>query len=121
MGLTFTNNTLPQFFKQLKLVSRVCYVVASSQRTILPTIDVQARTSRRDDCLLPNDRPRICRGIRTWKRGERAVYRSPAASTEYIQILCIIFVVLEYLAYTWYCLSYIPYARTAVKNMVGMS
>lgn len=37
------------------------------------------------------------------------------------EILCIIFVIIEYLAYTWYCLSYIPYARTAVKNMVGMS
>ncbi|KAG8682424.1 hypothetical protein FRC12_010615 [Ceratobasidium sp. 428] len=37
------------------------------------------------------------------------------------EILCIVFVVIEYLAYTWYCLSYIPYARTAVKNMVGMS
>ncbi|KDQ13231.1 hypothetical protein BOTBODRAFT_33837 [Botryobasidium botryosum FD-172 SS1] len=36
------------------------------------------------------------------------------------EILCIIFVVIEYLAYTWYCLSYIPYARTAVKGMVGM-
>lgn len=36
-------------------------------------------------------------------------------------ILCIIFVIIEYLAYTWYCLSYIPYARTAVKNLIGMS
>jgi len=36
------------------------------------------------------------------------------------EVLCIIFVVIEYLAYTWYCLSYIPYARTAVKNMVGV-
>ncbi|KAG8748138.1 hypothetical protein FRC10_008871 [Ceratobasidium sp. 414] len=36
-------------------------------------------------------------------------------------VLCIVFVIIEYLAYTWYCLSYIPYARTAVKNLVGMS
>jgi hypothetical protein len=35
------------------------------------------------------------------------------------QVLCIIFVIIEYLAYTWYCLSYIPYARTAIKNMIG--
>jgi len=35
-------------------------------------------------------------------------------------ILCIIFVIIEYLAYTWYSLSYIPYARTAVLKMFGM-
>nr|KIR88314.1 hypothetical protein I308_01377 [Cryptococcus tetragattii IND107] len=35
-------------------------------------------------------------------------------------ILCIIFVIIQYLAYLWYALSYIPYARTMVKNMVGM-
>ncbi|KAG6379128.1 SFT2-domain-containing protein [Boletus reticuloceps] len=32
-----------------------------------------------------------------------------------------IFVIIEYLAYTWYCLSYIPYARSAVLRVVGMS
>ncbi|EPQ58071.1 SFT2-domain-containing protein [Gloeophyllum trabeum ATCC 11539] len=36
-------------------------------------------------------------------------------------LLCILFVIIEYLAYTWYTLSYIPYARTAVLKMVGMS
>jgi len=36
-------------------------------------------------------------------------------------ILCIIFVIIEYLAYTWYTLSYIPYARAAILKMVGMS
>jgi len=36
-------------------------------------------------------------------------------------LLCIIFVVVEYLAFTWYSLSYIPYARTAVKKLFGMS
>jgi len=35
-------------------------------------------------------------------------------------ILCIIFVILEYLAYTWYTLSYIPYARSAILKMIGM-
>jgi len=35
-------------------------------------------------------------------------------------ILCIVFVIVEYLAYTWYTLSYIPYARAAVLKMVGM-
>jgi len=35
-------------------------------------------------------------------------------------ILCIIFVIIEFLAYTWYTLSYIPYARTAVLKIVGM-
>ncbi|TFK67910.1 SFT2-domain-containing protein [Pluteus cervinus] len=35
-------------------------------------------------------------------------------------ILCLIFVVIEYLAYTWYTLSYIPYARSAVLKFVGM-
>jgi len=37
------------------------------------------------------------------------------------EILCIVFVVIEYLAYTWYNLSYIPYARSAVLKVVGMS
>jgi len=36
-------------------------------------------------------------------------------------LLCIIFVIVEYLAYTWYSLSYIPYARTGVKKLFGMS
>lgn len=37
------------------------------------------------------------------------------------EVLCIIFVVIEYLAYTWYNLSYIPYARSAVLKLVRMS
>jgi len=36
------------------------------------------------------------------------------------ELLCIIFVIVEYLAYTWYTLSYIPYARTAVLKIFGM-
>jgi len=36
-------------------------------------------------------------------------------------ILCLVFVILEYLAYTWYTLSYIPYARTAVLKVIGMA
>ncbi|KAF9265735.1 SFT2-domain-containing protein [Marasmius fiardii PR-910] len=35
-------------------------------------------------------------------------------------ILCIIFVIIQYLAYTWYTLSYIPYARAAVLKAVGL-
>ncbi|KAK0197540.1 SFT2-domain-containing protein [Armillaria gallica] len=35
-------------------------------------------------------------------------------------ILCLIFVIIEYLAYTWYTLSYIPYARAAVTKAVGL-
>lgn len=35
-------------------------------------------------------------------------------------ILCIIFVIIEYLAYLWYNLSYIPYARSAVLKVFGM-
>ncbi|KAF8969898.1 SFT2-domain-containing protein [Flammula alnicola] len=35
-------------------------------------------------------------------------------------VLCIIFVVIEFLAYTWYTLSYIPYARAAVTKAVGL-
>lgn len=35
-------------------------------------------------------------------------------------VLCLVFVIIEYLAYTWYSLSYIPYARTLVKSMVGI-
>lgn len=31
-----------------------------------------------------------------------------------------VFVILEYLAYTWYTLSYIPYARSAILKMIGM-
>jgi len=37
------------------------------------------------------------------------------------EILCIIFVIVEFLAYTWYTLSYIPYARTAILKTIGMS
>ncbi|KAG2041491.1 Got1/Sft2-like family-domain-containing protein [Suillus americanus] len=37
------------------------------------------------------------------------------------EILCIIFVIVEYLAYAWYNLSYIPYARSAVLKLVGMN
>jgi len=36
-------------------------------------------------------------------------------------IMCLVFAFIEYLAYTWYCLSYIPYARTAVLKTVGFS
>jgi len=35
-------------------------------------------------------------------------------------LLCIIFVIVEFLAYTWYTLSYIPYARTAVTKAIGL-
>ncbi|PPQ64010.1 hypothetical protein CVT24_009384 [Panaeolus cyanescens] len=35
-------------------------------------------------------------------------------------ILCLIFVFIQFLAYTWYTLSYIPYARTAVTKAVGL-
>ncbi|KAF9228664.1 SFT2-domain-containing protein [Gyrodon lividus] len=37
------------------------------------------------------------------------------------EVLCIVFVIIEYLAYTWYSLSYIPYARSAVLKLVGLS
>ncbi|PWN47429.1 SFT2-domain-containing protein [Violaceomyces palustris] len=36
-----------------------------------------------------------------------------------ITVLAIVFVVVLYLAYLWYCLSYIPYARSFVSNLVG--
>lgn len=35
-------------------------------------------------------------------------------------ILCIIFVIIQFLAYIWYTLSYIPYARTTVLKMIGL-
>ncbi|TFY74890.1 hypothetical protein EWM64_g9123 [Hericium alpestre] len=35
-------------------------------------------------------------------------------------VLCIIFVIIEYIAFLWYTLSYIPYARTAVLKVFGM-
>jgi hypothetical protein len=34
--------------------------------------------------------------------------------------LCLIFVFIEFLAYSWYTLSYIPYARSAVTKAVGL-
>jgi len=34
-------------------------------------------------------------------------------------VLCIIFVIIQYLAYTWYTLSYIPYARQAILKTFG--
>jgi len=36
-------------------------------------------------------------------------------------LLCIIFVIIQYLAYIWYSLSYIPYARAGILKLVGMS
>ena len=35
-------------------------------------------------------------------------------------ILPAVFVIIEYLAYTWYTLSYIPYARAAILKFFGM-
>ncbi|TEB35978.1 SFT2-domain-containing protein [Coprinellus micaceus] len=35
-------------------------------------------------------------------------------------VLCLVFVFIEYLAYIWYTLSYIPYARAAVTKAVGL-
>jgi len=35
--------------------------------------------------------------------------------------LCIIFLVLEYIAFLWYTLSYIPYARTAVLKVFRLA
>jgi len=35
-------------------------------------------------------------------------------------ILCLIFVFVEFLAYTWYTMSYIPYARAAFTKAVGL-
>ena len=36
-----------------------------------------------------------------------------------LTVICVVLVIIEYLAFTWYSLSYIPYARSAVKRMVG--
>ncbi|GHJ89416.1 hypothetical protein NliqN6_5818 [Naganishia liquefaciens] len=33
-------------------------------------------------------------------------------------VLCLVMVIVEYLAYLWYSLSYIPYARSLVKNLL---
>jgi len=44
-------------------------------------------------------------------------YQQPRAELTDLSV----FVIIEYLAYTWYTLSYIPYARTAVLKMIGMS
>ncbi|PAA85182.1 hypothetical protein BOX15_Mlig034154g1, partial [Macrostomum lignano] len=33
--------------------------------------------------------------------------------------LTVLFCILEFLALTWYSISYIPYARTAIKNAVS--
>ncbi|KJA18590.1 hypothetical protein HYPSUDRAFT_950889 [Hypholoma sublateritium FD-334 SS-4] len=35
-------------------------------------------------------------------------------------VLSIIFVIIEFLAFTWYNLSYIPYARSVVSKAVGL-
>lgn len=34
-------------------------------------------------------------------------------------VLCLVMVIVEYLAYIWYSLSYIPYARTVSSCRVG--
>ena len=35
------------------------------------------------------------------------------------KLLALLFVVIQYLAMTWYCISYIPFARDAVKKCFG--
>lgn len=35
-------------------------------------------------------------------------------------VLCLVFVIVEFLAFTWYTLSYIPYARAAVTKAIGL-
>jgi membrane-bound ClpP family serine protease len=35
-------------------------------------------------------------------------------------LLCLIFVIVEFLAYAWYTLSYIPYARTTFKKIFNL-
>jgi len=37
------------------------------------------------------------------------------------ELLCIIMVIVEYLAFSWYTLSYIPYARDAVLKVIGLA
>jgi hypothetical protein len=37
------------------------------------------------------------------------------------QVEFAVFVILEYLAFLWYTLSYIPYARSAVLKVFGMA
>ena len=39
--------------------------------------------------------------------------------TEFLISSPTVFVIIEYLAYTWYTLSYIPYARSAVLKVFG--
>jgi len=36
-----------------------------------------------------------------------------------IGALCLVFVIIQFFAYAWYNLSYIPYARSAVLKMIG--
>ncbi|KAK2160456.1 hypothetical protein LSH36_133g05049 [Paralvinella palmiformis] len=42
-----------------------------------------------------------------------------AALWWHIPILAILFCVIQFLAMTWYCLSYIPFARDAIKKCFG--
>jgi hypothetical protein len=34
--------------------------------------------------------------------------------------VCIVMIIIQFIALCWYCLSYIPYARTMVKNCLGI-
>ena len=115
-------------------------VVAYSRLTSV--LDVQAGPSGRYA-----DLPRVdCAGlhwsIRDWKR---CTYPLCISRTVTLTFLCLrfrycasvsftvrvpctgadptflaVFVIIEYLAYTWYTLSYIPYARAAVLKLFGM-
>ncbi|KNE68473.1 hypothetical protein AMAG_12650 [Allomyces macrogynus ATCC 38327] len=42
------------------------------------------------------------------------------AFTTKLAILCLIFSLIQFLALFWYSASYIPFARAAIKRMVGM-
>ena len=34
--------------------------------------------------------------------------------------ICITLIIVQFIALCWYCLSYIPYARSMVKNCLGI-
>ena len=48
------------------------------------------------------------------------VYTEFLRAKDILLTTSLVLVIVEYLAYTWYTLSYIPYARSAVLKIFGM-
>lgn len=96
-------------FKPVRLLATVVFLAS------IALVFVGAFVIRNEVCPLAV--PRVCSRSPPLGPLHRQVPLEPLPS----HLTCpLVFVIIEYLAYTWYCLSYIPYARSAVLKVVGL-